>query len=117
MSTTKSYNKHTNTYYAYETAYEWDEERQKKVQRKRCIGKFDLSTGEIIPNGKVGRPAGTTRPPRDNKQGSQQIPTYNKVDVGGLADHCEKIEYILSQLSSEIGALKDEINRITALKE
>jgi len=57
MSITKSYNKHTGVYYAYDTTYEWDEERQKKVQHKRCIGKFDPITGEVIPNGKVGRPS------------------------------------------------------------
>ncbi len=44
MSITKSYNKHTNTYYAYETTYEWDDARQKKVQRKHCIGQFDPDT-------------------------------------------------------------------------
>lgn len=117
MSITKSYNKHTNTYYAYDTTYEWDEERQKKVQRKRCIGKYDLSTGEIIPNGKVGRPSVAIHPPKEDGQGNQQIPSYNKIDVGALADHCEKMESMLSQLSSEIRSLKDEINRIKAFNE
>ncbi len=53
MSITKSYNKQTDTYYAYETTYEWSDEKQKKVQRKRCIGKFDPDTGKVIPNGKL----------------------------------------------------------------
>ncbi|MBQ6521149.1 MAG: hypothetical protein IJI14_20770 [Anaerolineaceae bacterium] len=57
MSITKSYNNRTKTYYAYETSYEWDEEKQKKIQRKRCIGQFDPKTGEVIPNGRVGRPS------------------------------------------------------------
>ena len=57
MSITKSYNKQTGIYYAYETTYEWSEEKQKKVQRKRCIGQFDPETGEVVPNGKVGRPS------------------------------------------------------------
>ena len=61
MSITKSYNKHTNTYYAYETTYEWEDTKQKKVQRKHCIGQFDPDTGEIIPNGKVGRPGLATK--------------------------------------------------------
>ena len=55
MAITRSYNKHTNTYYAHETSYVWDEKTQKKVQKKRCIGKFDPETDEIIPNGKRGR--------------------------------------------------------------
>lgn len=57
MSITKSYNKQTGIYYAYETTYEWSDEKQKKVQHKRCIGQFDPETGEVIPNGKVGRPS------------------------------------------------------------
>lgn len=56
MSITKSYNKHTDTYYAYETSYVWDDKRQKKVQKKVCVGHFDPQTGEIIPNAKRGRP-------------------------------------------------------------
>jgi hypothetical protein len=56
MSITRSYNKHTGTYYAYETTYVWDESQQKKVQKKRCIGQYDPETDEIIPNGKRGRP-------------------------------------------------------------
>ena len=30
---------------------EWSEEKQKKVQKKRCIGQFVPGTDEIIPNG------------------------------------------------------------------
>ncbi|MCD8011908.1 MAG: hypothetical protein LUG99_01785 [Lachnospiraceae bacterium] len=117
MSITKSYNKHTGIYYAYDTTYEWDEERQKKIQHKRCIGKYDPVTGEIIPNGKVGRPSKTICPSRNSEQDKQQISSCNKTDVGALTDHCEKIEYILSQLSSEISCLKNEINRIRSLNE
>ncbi|MBR3400847.1 MAG: hypothetical protein IKG67_01265, partial [Parasporobacterium sp.] len=57
MSVTKSYNKHNGTYYAYDTQYVWDETQQKRVQRKRCIGKFDPETGNIIKNGSRGRKA------------------------------------------------------------
>lgn len=60
MSVTKSYNKHTDTYYAYETSYIWDEKLQKKVQKKTCIGQFDPDTGEVIPNARRGRPTRKT---------------------------------------------------------
>lgn len=43
--------------YAYDTTYAWDDKLQKKVQKKVCIGKFDPTTGEIIPNAQRGRPA------------------------------------------------------------
>ena len=54
MSITRSYNRHTNTYYAYETEYVFDEAKQKKVPKRRCVGKYD-SDGNIIPNGNRGR--------------------------------------------------------------
>lgn len=48
MSITRSYNKYTDTYYAYDTSYVWSEKAQKKVQQKKCIGKYDPDTGEIM---------------------------------------------------------------------
>ncbi len=56
MSITRSYNKHTGISYAYETSYIWDDERKKKVQKKKCIGQFDEKTGEVVPNQNRGRP-------------------------------------------------------------
>lgn len=116
MSITKSYNKYTDTYYAYETTYEWDEKRQKKVQRKRCIGQFDPETGEVIPNGKVGRPSVPVRVPEKTQPGEARVLPDCSAELSGLKDRCEKIEYMMSALSSEIRDLKDEINRI-ALSE
>ncbi|MBQ8160341.1 MAG: hypothetical protein IJ083_06270 [Clostridia bacterium] len=56
MSITKSYNRKTDTYYVYETTYVWDEEKQKKVQKRRCIGKLDEKTNTIMPTGQRGQP-------------------------------------------------------------
>jgi len=55
MGITRSFNKNNGVYYAYETTYEWSEEQQKKVQKKRCIGQFVPGTDEIIPNGARGK--------------------------------------------------------------
>lgn len=41
MSIPKSFNKHTNTRYAYETTCVFDEALGRKVQMRKCIGKFD----------------------------------------------------------------------------
>lgn len=59
MSITRSYNKHTDIWYAYETDYIWDDTLKKKVQKKKCIEQFDPRTGEVIPNGGRGRPRKT----------------------------------------------------------
>ncbi len=54
MAITRAFNKHSGVYYAYDVQYVWSEEAQKKVQVRKCIGKFDPETDKIIPNGKRG---------------------------------------------------------------
>ncbi len=44
MSIPKSFNKHTNTRYAYETTCVFDEALGRKVHKRKCIGKFDPAT-------------------------------------------------------------------------
>ena len=56
MTITKSYNRHTNTWYAYDTTYVFDETKNKKVQKRKCIGKYDPVTDCIIETGRRGRP-------------------------------------------------------------
>ena len=105
MSITRSYNKHTDTYYAYETTYEWDDKRQKKVQRKKCIGKFDPVTGELIPNGRRGRPA------KQNKV-QEPVPTIvdaPKVQNFKVDETASKIETLCAQIES----IETNISRTT----
>lgn len=54
MAITKSYNKRMKRYYAYDTEYVWDDTKQKKVQKRRCIGYFDPISGKIMPTGPRG---------------------------------------------------------------
>lgn len=111
MSITKSYNKHTNTYYAYETTYEWDDVRQKKVQRKHCIGQFDPDTGEIIPNGKVGRPGRAAKTKTERSQAAPERKAEQEIDIEPLVSRLSKIEETLLMLSEEIHGIKDEIGQ------
>lgn len=114
MSITKSYNKQTGFYYAYETYYEWDEALQKRVQHKHCIGKFDPETGEVIPNGKPGRPSGVSRIPRIDKE---FVPLTPNVDTSGLIARCKKIDSMLSEATSELSDLEREIDEINSASE
>ena len=61
----RSYNRRMNVWYVYEVDYVWDEAKQKKVQRRKCVGKIDPETDQVIPNGKRG-PARVT--PGDSSQ-------------------------------------------------
>ena len=118
MSITKSFNKHTGTYYAYETTYIWDDALQKKVQKKQCIGKFDPETNEIIPTGKRGRPSKPSAGPAVPKDARPAevadaavsiIPAIEK-----LSSRLISVEGTLSSLSSEIRSLNAEIASLRA---
>lgn len=107
MSITKSYNKQTGIYYAYETTYEWSDEKQKKVQRKRCVGQFDPETGKVIPNGKVGRPS---LPKQNNRQKATAAPSAATRNPS--AAHDAGIVARLSGLEAKARALSDEIHEL-----
>ena len=116
MSITKSYNKQTDTYYAYETTYEWSDEKQKKVQRKRCIGKFDPDTGKVIPNWKVGRPS-LSRLPRTSAKSDtprNELLDISPDDIKKLTARLNKIEEALQALSVEIHDLRVEVESLPA---
>ena len=110
MSITRSYNKHTKTYYAYETSYVWNEEAQKKVQKKQCIGKFDPETDEVIPNGKRGRPRRqiTDKEPETAARHAE----YTKImsDTKALSKRMKSAEESFEKLSSEMAQLSTDLD-------
>ena len=108
MSITRSYNKHTDTYYAYDTTYEWDEKLQKKVQRKKCIGKYDPVTGNIIPNGKRGRPA---------KKEPSQTAADNPAPDAGLDEALSMAEALLARIGTAEAALSKAAEETRELRK
>ena len=112
MSITKSYNKYTDTYYAYKTTYEWDEKSQRKVQKKVCIGKYDPETGEVIPNGRRGRPA---------KQQNHMAVPENQANIISNPVLTETTSLEISASIAEINELESAVNilekKIKILKE
>ena len=104
MSITKSYNKHTDTYYAYDTTYIWSEEHQKKIQKKVCIGKYD-EAGNIIPNAKRGRP------PRKVPASIKEADSTNKSH--SIKD-AEEINHAVTEILSEIHRMEKSLNDLTS---
>ena len=114
MSITRSYNKHTGTYYAYETTYVWDATKQKNVQKKRCIGQFDPETDEIIPNGRRGRPrkedvlAKTAVNPKPATSAGSDESLITAVTE--LSSRLKSIEKEYSVMAEELHGLNNEIS-------
>ena len=112
MSITKSYNRRTKTTYAYETTYEWDPSQQKRIQRKHCIGRFDPETGEIVPNGKRGRPSGSASPMREEQSIQQREVSRQTKGINELNSRLGFIEQTLETLTREIHGLKTQAEEI-----
>ena len=114
MSITRSYNKHTGTYYAYETTYVWDESQQKKVQKKRCIGQYDPETDEIIPNGKRGRPRKEdtlAKPVSASAPAADADPNETLLSaLAELSERLKNIETEYSVMADELHGLNNEIS-------
>ncbi len=112
MSITRSYNKHTNTYYAYETSYVWDDKAQKKVQKKQCIGKFDPETDEIIPTGKRGRPLGSTSTTNSRKTPEDAKYADFLSDARNLSKKLKSVEASFEKLSAEVVQLNNDLDNL-----
>lgn len=122
MSITKSYNKHTGIYYAYETTYQWDETLKKNVQKKRCIGHFDPITSEVIQNGKRGRPVQTkskilstdvttvTHCTLDDTTSIRRTDCYS--DFVELAQMLTKFATSLNAMQSEIVEIENQLSLV-----
>lgn len=108
MSITKSYNKHTDTYYAYDTTYVWDEKSQRKVQKKVCIGKYDPETGEVIPNAKRGRPS---KQNNLSHKAQQHIPA-NSSDSESLKRELSDAIAEMDELQSSVRDIDERIRRL-----
>ena len=90
--------------------------KNKKGQRKRCIGKFDPDTGKVIPNGKVGRPS-LSRLPRTSAKSDtprNELLDISPDDIKKLTARLNKIEEALQALSVEIHDLRVEVESLPA---
>lgn len=112
MSLTKSFNKHTNTYYAYDTTYVWDEKLKKKVQKRKCIGRFDPETNEVIANGRRGRPARVLNGVKSKPEMKEGTGDAVLKALPALQVQLEKTEQMVELLVKEIQAIRTRISEL-----
>ena len=112
MSITKSFNRRTNTWYAYETNYVWDETLQKKIQKRKCIGKFDPELNQIVKNGPRGRPQLT--PEEISKKDVAVVPSVpiSNSSLASLLKRIDELEKLSGSVLREVTAIKAEINAL-----
>ncbi len=120
MSITRSYNKHTGIWYAYDTTYVWDESQKKKVQKKKCIGQFDPETGSVIPNGGRGRPrkeetAATKKTIEPAIKSSDSLAMTKTME--DISSRLSDIDKIYRSLEEAVNALGEDIARLRKQSE
>jgi len=86
-------NKKTGVTYVYESISYWDKEKQQSRARRRCIGKVDHETKEIIPTRKRKPATGKTR------QGSTPITMTSRNFYGAT--------YLFDRIGEETGVVED----------
>ncbi len=121
MSITVSYNKNVGVHYVYETEYVFDPEKNKKVQRSRCIGHLDPVTQEIVPNGKRGRPRIDPEKAKEEaeeakkkaaEEASQTASSYSITDkdFAALLASVQHIDRTLTQLIRNLRKLSERMD-------
>ena len=89
MAIIKQDHKDTDTTYVYESTSYWDAEKKQSRSRRKCIGKVDPETGEIVPTGRRGR----------KKKATESVSEEN--------DHQLSVQY--DQAIKEIDLLKTKL--------
>ena len=103
----------------YETTYEWSEEKQKKIQKKRCIGQFIPGTDEIIPNGARGKKPLIASPViHSETTGNTVQPNTEPLHaIESIRSKLETLEKLFTDMSATIRDLLDDLDAYSADKE
>lgn len=118
MYQSRSYNKRMNVWYVYEVEYVWDEFKQKKVQKRRCIGKIDPATDQVIPNGKRGParivPDSNGTVPVINQPRPKSIkPRTSFITRRKLEAKIQKLARTMDDLSQQLAILSRDLESLT----
>ena len=123
MAIIKQYHRDTDTTYVYDSTSYWDSEKGQSRSRRKCIGKIDPATGEIIPTGRRGRrkkdpvlPGPGTAEETDKIKALYE--TVQKENII-LKNKVSELEQTCSRLSSEkdeLLALIKQINMLSVYK-
>ena len=88
-------NKKTGVIYAYESVSYWDKEKQQSRAKRKCIGRFDPRTQQIIPTWKRQKPADKEK----SKRGATPIALAGRRFYGAT--------YLLDRIGEDTGVLED----------
>lgn len=116
MAIITQYHKDTDTTYVYESVSYWDAEKKQSRSNRRCIGKIDPDTGEVVPTGKRGRRK-KNESPADDARISEMAHMLDqaKAEIVALKTRNSELSGLVKQLSGENEKLMSVIGKIHSL--
>lgn len=119
MAIIQQYHRDTDTTYVYESTSYWVPELGQSRSKRKCIGKIDKETGEIVPCGKRG-PKKKERPDQEQIENQELITLQSKYDqslkeIAQLRISVSEMEKKLSDLGKQNQRLAAIIQRIRNL--
>ena len=117
MAIIKQYHKDTDTTYVYESESYWDPELKQARSKRRCIGKVDPKTGEIVPTGTRGRKKKETSGENSGEKYDKLMADYSRSqeDIRSLNGRISELEKELSECRKQIQKYKEVISKINKL--
>ena len=105
MSIQKQTDSRTNITYVYETSYRWDKQKQQSRATRKCIGKIDPLTGNIVPT--RGRKPNGEGVKHKSKTKSAEQTSFEISENVHLKRSFYGATYLLESFSNELGLTKD----------
>lgn len=117
MAIIQQYHKDTNTTYVYESTSYWDAEKGQSRSKRKCIGKIDPATGEIVPTSKRGRKKkeDPSQPVGDELSRTKALYEQSQKEIVVLKARASELEKNLSDLTKQNQKLIATLRRIQEL--
>lgn len=114
MAIIKQYHKDTDTTYVYESISYWDEEKGQSRSKRKCIGKIDPATGNMIPTGKRGRKKKEepSQQSNDELSGMKALYEQSQKEIVSLKFKTSELEKNLSDLTRQNQKLSATLRKI-----
>jgi predicted RNase H-like nuclease (RuvC/YqgF family) len=117
MAIIQQYHKDTNTTYVYDSQSYWDAEKGQSRSKRKCIGKIDPVTGQMVPTGKQGKKKkeGTAKISEDEinpyKALNDQLQKENLCLKTEISEHKKKISDLVKQ-NEQLQTLFNKIGKL-----
>ena len=112
MAIIQQYHKDTDTTYVYESESYWVPELGQSRSKRKCIGKIDPATGEIVPCGKRGPKKKAPEVPIEAVDGEEHKRLRSKYEQS-LAE-ATQLRLKLSETEKELSELRRQNQRMAA---